>query len=331
MYALWLVCLAPLTMGGGETKKYPRPDLLIEPGELATPQAAQKFRVLDARSAKEFTKARISNASNVKISAWSKQFASGQDPKTWEAELGTRGLDLDVPVVVYGDNLTEVARLWYILRYWGLKDVRILNGGFDAWVAGKYPVETQPYVSTIKATQPKLIPMEKRLATKDQIKDSLKDNLFQIVDARADSEYRAGAIPGCVNLEWKMLVDSKTQRFKGPAELEQVFKKAGIDLTKPTVAHCQSGGRSSVMVFAMELMGAADARNYYRSWGEWGNAGDTPIFMPKKQLPSPLVFLRIGKTWVALPERAWCGGLMFLATPLQGVPPFFPSGLTSPL
>ena len=55
---------------------------------------------------------------------------------------------------------------------------------------------------------------------------------------------------------------------------------AGIDLTKPIVAHCQSGGRSSVSVFTLELMGAKDARNYYRSWAEWGNAEDTPIVKP---------------------------------------------------
>ena len=71
--------------------------------------------------------------------------------------------------------------------------------------------------------------------------------------------------------------------FKSAQELQKVFKKADIDLTKPSVAHCQSGGRSSVMVFAMELMGASDVRNYYRSWAEWGNADDTPIELPKKK------------------------------------------------
>ena len=104
----------------------------------------------------------------------------------------------------------------------------------------------------------------------------------QIVDARADNEYAGGAIPGALNLEWKNVIDTKTQRFKSAAELEQIFKKAGIDLAKPTVAHCQSGARSSVMVFAMELMGAADARNYYRSWAEWGSATDTPKVVHQK-------------------------------------------------
>ena len=36
------------------------------------------------------------------------------------------------------------------------------------------------------------------------------------------------------------------------------------------------------MVFAMELMGATEVRNYYLSWAEWGNAEDTPVVVPKK-------------------------------------------------
>src|SRR5439155_7773447 len=188
------------------------------------------------------------------------------------------------------DDMREAARAWWILRYWGVKDVRILNGGWQAWLDGKYPT-TKESELLLTPTTPKLQPAEKRLATKNQIKDSLKDYTWQIIDARSEAEYcgdtklakRGGAIPGAVHLEWKDVLEPKTKKFKSAAELEQVFKKAGIDLTKPAVTHCQSGGRSSVMVFAMELMGAAEVRNYYLSWAEWGNAEDTPVVTPKKK------------------------------------------------
>jgi len=49
------------------------------------------------------------------------------------------------------------------------------------------------------------------------------------------------------------------------------------------VTYCQSGGRAAVMAFTLELMGAKDVANYYRSWSEWGNAEDTPIVRPKKK------------------------------------------------
>jgi thiosulfate/3-mercaptopyruvate sulfurtransferase len=88
---------------------------------------------------------------------------------------------------------------------------------------------------------------------------------------------RGGAIPGAKHLEWSDLLDKKTQRFKSPAALSRLFKQAGIDPKKPAVTYCQSGGRASVMAFALELMGAKGVQNYYPGWAEWGNAADTPV------------------------------------------------------
>jgi thiosulfate/3-mercaptopyruvate sulfurtransferase len=84
-----------------------------------------------------------------------------------------------------------------------------------------------------------------------------------------------------MHLEWSDLLDPETDRFKPPAELRKLFDQAGIDLAKPVAAHCQSGGRASVMVFAMTLMGAQDPRNYYPGWSEWGNTEDVPVVVPE--------------------------------------------------
>jgi thiosulfate/3-mercaptopyruvate sulfurtransferase len=62
-----------------------------------------------------------------------------------------------------------------------------------------------------------------------------------------------------------------------------LFKEHEISLKEPSVTYCQSGGRAAVMAFALELMGAGDVRNYYRSWNEWGNDADTPVVTPKKK------------------------------------------------
>jgi thiosulfate/3-mercaptopyruvate sulfurtransferase len=111
------------------------------------------------------------------------------------------------------------------------------------------------------------------------------------VDARSEDEFcginkrdnkRGGAIPGAKHLEWSDLIDQETNRFKSPAELKRLFEQAGIDLTRPTASHCNGGGRAAVMAFGLELMGANEVRNYYRGWGEWGNAQDTPIIVPEK-------------------------------------------------
>ena len=103
-------------------------------------------------------------SSQVDIARWSQKFAKDAPVKSWEDELGGYGIDADVPVAVVGDDLRETARAWWILRYWGVKDVRLLNGGWQAWLAGNYPTETKgtdskPFISP---KTPKLEPAEKR-------------------------------------------------------------------------------------------------------------------------------------------------------------------------
>jgi len=286
-----LLCSLALLALGQPSKTYARPDLLIEAAELAKPENAKKFRILDTRAIQEWDKARIPGSIPVDVAQWSKKFTREQDAPTWEKLLGSLHVDVDVPVVVSGEDVKEMARVWWILRYWGVKDVRLLNGGWSAWTAGNHAVDRRPgELPDWRPTMPKLVPAEKRLTTLEQIKTSLKEHTLQLVDARSEGEFcgdtktakRSGAIPGAVNLEWKQMVDGNTNKFKSAAELDRLFKKAGIDLTKPAVTYCQSGGRSSVMAFALDLMGGADVRNYYRSWAEWGNADDTPIVAPKK-------------------------------------------------
>ena len=62
-------------------------------------------------------------------------------------------------------------------------------------------------------------------------------------------------MPGAKQLEWIDLIDKRTHRFKSAAELKKLFADAGVELDRPTAAHCQSGGRAAVMAFGLELMG----------------------------------------------------------------------------
>jgi thiosulfate/3-mercaptopyruvate sulfurtransferase len=282
----------------GSEHEYPRKDLLIEAAVLARPEIAKQFVVVDARERKSYDKARIPGAVWVDTAAWAKTFKDGKDAPGWSARIGSLGIGPDAKVVVCDQNsFNDAARIWWILRYWGVADARLLNGNWSGWEKAGLPVDRGkprlPAPAAFTAT-----PRPDRLVTKRPLLESLKTGSLQIVDARSEREFcgidkaknkRAGAIPGAKHLEWIDLVDKPTQRFKSPEQLRKLFQDAGIDLNRPTAAHCQSGGRASVMVFGMELMGARHVSNYYASWGEWGNAGDTPIVVPaprkKKQLP----------------------------------------------
>src|SRR5438067_3949125 len=132
-----LLCLALLAPGADpKPAGYPRPELLIEAEELKKPEVARGFRILDARPAEKYKEGHIPNAVPVDHATWEKAFAEGQDPQKWAVLFAQVGVDPNLKVVVYDDNLSkDAARVWWILRYWGVKDVRLLNGGWKAWVA----------------------------------------------------------------------------------------------------------------------------------------------------------------------------------------------------
>ncbi len=284
-----LAALLPAAGAAATPVRYPQARLLIEVAELARPEVAAKVCILDVRPKAKYRAGHIPGAVAVDTAAWNRAFTAGQDRPAWEKRLGALGIDAHSPVVVYGDDLRDTARIWWILRYWDFRDARILNGGWQAWQAAHEKVAKGV---PEKARSPKKITLTarpERLAVKEQLLEAIKEKRIQVVDARSQGEYcgeaktakRNGSIPGARHLEWSDLVDRKTQRFKDPAKLAELFKKAGIDRDRPAVTYCQSGGRAAVMAFGLELMGVRDVRNYYRSWAEWGNDADTPVAKPE--------------------------------------------------
>ena len=270
---------------------YPRARLLMEPAKLARPEVAKGFVVLDVRKEDAYQKAHVPGARRVDHDAWKKALGDGRDSEGWSKRIGRLGIRADSKVVVYDDNsMKDAARIWWILRYWGVDDARLLDGGWKTWKAEDYPT-TRDVPAPATPTALKAEAITRQLATLRQVVDSLKHHDLQIVDARSQDEHcgidkrknkRAGAIPGAKHLQWSDLIDKTTDRFKSPEELRRLFDQAGIDLQRPTASHCQSGGRASVMAFGLELMGTGDVRNYYAGWSQWGNRDDTPVAVPKK-------------------------------------------------
>ena len=174
MFSSFSCVLVLLVPAATASSGYPRGDLLLEVNELARPAAAQKYRILDARSQDKYRAGHIPGAVWVNHNAWAVAFAADQDQKEWSRRIGELGITLDTPVVVYDDNYDkEAARIWWILRYWGVRDVRLLNGGWLAWKAADGLVSRElPETATVKV---QLAPHADRLATKDQLVRHMPD------------------------------------------------------------------------------------------------------------------------------------------------------------
>ncbi len=282
-----LVVLGVLGLADDQPQSYPRADLLMEPAELSKIDPS-KWRVLDARGKGSYNDGHVAGAVWVDHATWMRSFGDGLDQSGWGTRIGKLGIDRDTPVVIYdASDYKDAARIWWILRYWGVKDVRLLNGGWQGWRAAGLPVNKE--IPTMAPREMKAEPQSSRLATKDQVLQAIKGNQQQILDARSTEEYRGeaktakrnGSIPTARHFEWSDAIDPKTHRFKSAEELRKLLQDRSIDPSQPCTTYCQSGGRAAVLAFTLELMGGKNVRNYYRSWAEWGNAEDTPIDRPK--------------------------------------------------
>lgn len=281
-----------MSNGMPAAEDYARPNLLIEPCELARPEVAQRLVILDARKKEAYQQSHIPGARWVDHDAWKSALGDGTDASGWNRRIGELGIRGDSEVVVYDDAAGLLAaRIWWLLRYWGVNRARLLNGGWTAWQAAGLPTQTET-PPPVEAAAFAATAQTRRLATKEQILASLPDHSLQIIDTRSEDEFcgidrkenkRGGAIPGAKHLVWSDLIDPATGRFKSPEDLRRLIEQAGIDLDKPLASYCQTGGRASVMAFGLELLGARDPRNYYRSWSEWGNTDGLPVVVPEKQ------------------------------------------------
>jgi thiosulfate/3-mercaptopyruvate sulfurtransferase len=285
--SLALVCLT-FALAADPTA-YPKSEMIVEPAALANKEFAENSLIFDIRGEQSYKAGHIPGAVRIDVAAMSKAFLADPTGEKHSWQLGDLGISGNTRAVIYGDDWREAARAWWLIRYFGATDVRLLNGGWTAWKASGGAVSTKAEKINRMMGPGKAV--ANRLATKADVLAIVKDKSAQIIDARTDGEFcgtagsapKKGAIRGAINLEWCNFIDSKTQKLKPKDEIAKLLKDAGIDPNKPAVTYCQSGGRASVSAFVLELMGGQQVRNYYRSWAEWGNADDTPVAKPERK------------------------------------------------
>jgi thiosulfate/3-mercaptopyruvate sulfurtransferase len=214
------------------------------------------------------------------------------DPETMAARLGAAGIGNDTTVVVYGEPLQFGTYGWWVLRYCGHRDVRLLDGGRTRWTREGRPLTTEvPAVARKRYTPTNPDPSMRIL--RDEVLPLLGDPGTVLFDVRSPEEYRgervappgraddgaerAGRIPGAVHLHFlDLLRDDGT--FKAPEEMLRLCEARGVTPDKQVIVYCRLSHRASLACFALtELLRYPRVRTYDGSWTEWGSVVGVPI------------------------------------------------------
>jgi thiosulfate/3-mercaptopyruvate sulfurtransferase len=211
----------------------------------------------------------------------------------FETLMRSAGISPDTTVVLYGDNNNWFAAwaLWQ-MKIYGHKDVRIMDGGRKKWLAeGRELSKDVPsYAATTYSASGPDTSIRALLPTVQTA--VAKEKRFALVDVRSPQEFtgellappgstetcqRGGHIPGARSIPWgKACNDDGT--FKSFDELKALYGAEGVDGSKPVIAYCRIGERSSHTWYVLRyLLGYDDAVNYDGSWTEWGNLVGAPI------------------------------------------------------
>ncbi|MBF6447112.1 MULTISPECIES: sulfurtransferase [Nocardia] len=208
--------------------------------------------------------------------------------------MRAKGIAREDTVVVYGDkaNGTAAATAW-VFGLFGHPDVRLLDGGRDAWISEAR--DTTFEVPDVGLGEYPVVERDDRSARAflDDVRACLNDGGTGagLVDVRAAGEYtgdddrirdrpeeqslRAGHIPTAINIPWTAAVGGDG-RFRSRSELEEIY--APLLGAEDTIVYCRIGEHSAHTWFVLtSLLGVANVRNYDGSWTEWSNAVRTPI------------------------------------------------------
>ena len=264
-------------------------DLLITANELASLDSTPNLRIIDCRWAltdpplgrTQFNEAHIPTAQYMPLEPELSDPAGsrGRHPlpekQRFADVLGSYGIDNGSSLIAYDDGTcTFACRLWWMMRWVGHTDVRVLDGGLHQWTE-------QGFETTIEVEQPSKCQFEVHPSlTKSCGPDELLGGEHKLIDARSHDrfmgqnetiDHTAGHIPGAICYPFDGNQDAD-KRFKRDSDRFEAF-----DRGESIVCYCGSGVSATHNVMALLLAGYPEPILYPGSWSEWIEDPNRPI------------------------------------------------------
>ena len=209
-------------------------------------------------------------------------------PEKFASRVRKLGLGNGNRIVIYDSSgvVYAAARVWWMFKVFGHRDVVLLDGGLPKWLDEGRPVEDLPPVPRDRHFLPRVNTLLVRGF--DQVRYNIAAAKELVIDARGRDRFlgkapepwpvkRNGHIPGSVNLPFADLINEVTCTFMPADHLAAKFAAAGVTPDRSVILTCGSGVTACVVAFALHLMGHEEFSVYDGSWAEWGNRDEAPV------------------------------------------------------
>ncbi len=273
--------------------QYTHPEVLVDTQWLANHQGDPNVRVIEVDTSPEpYKNTHIPGAVfwNIFTNLLLPDLSINIDSIAMEKLLSRSGIANHTTVVAYGSYPGTGAWIFWLLKLFGHKDVRVLNGGHQKWIAEGRPVTSE--LASFPVTQYHAQPLDSSLRVlPEEVKESIGQNDRVLLDVRSRQEYsgehflmkppegieRAGHIPSSVHLEFIHTLNADGT-FKSMDELQALYSRKGITPDKQIFPYCAIGGRSGYTWFVLKyLLGYPNVRNYDGSWNQWSRIPDALV------------------------------------------------------
>lgn len=189
--------------------------------------------------------------------------------------FGANGISDKNLIVIYDDgNNKYAARIYWILKYIGAPNVKILHKDMAEWRAVRLPF-TKAATKIVKTTFTAKV-NNSVAVDYDFVKANISKSNVVFVDARHITEYNGtspkpvskGHLPGAVNVDWES-IETATGALKPAAELTKIFSAAGVTKDKTIVIYCATSVRSGIIFVALKSLNYPNVKVYDGAYNEW--------------------------------------------------------------